>query len=209
MLHLDPNPFYGSHFSSLSLPELSSFLLSAPSQPSHSSPISDEYDVVPLSSRPLYSDVEISALPTELEDCSRRFCFDVSGPRVLFCADSAIDLLLKSGVNHYLEFKSVDVSLIYDGESGKFSSVPGSRAAIFNDKSLSLIEKLTLMGFFKLVQKHLGGEGEDVISEEDLESPFVEFLNKFRLNKNPLNQKIKWYLIHLTLCSLIVVIFNS
>lgn len=129
-------------------------------------------------------------------DFTRRFCFDVSGPRVLFCADSAIDLLVKSGVSHYLEFKGVDASLIYDGERGRFSSVPDSRTAIFNDKSLSLIEKRMVMEFFKLVQKHLGGESEEVISEEDLESPFVEFLNKFRLNKNPLTQKIKWFILY-------------
>uniref|UniRef100_A0A803MRQ0 Rab proteins geranylgeranyltransferase component n=1 Tax=Chenopodium quinoa TaxID=63459 RepID=A0A803MRQ0_CHEQI len=159
-------------------------------------PISEEYDVVSLSSKSLYSDVEIPPFPAELGDCIRRFCFDVSGPRVLFCADSAIDLLLKSGVNNYLEFKGVDASLIYDGEKKGFSSVPGSRAAIFKDKSLSLIEKRTLMEFFKLVQKHMGGESEDVISEEDLESPFIDFLNKFRLNNNPLNQKIKWIILY-------------
>ena len=43
------------------------------------------------------------------------------------------------------------------------------------------------MRFFKLVQQHLddeGGENESEnsrISEQDLESPFVEFLNKMRL----------------------------
>ena len=43
------------------------------------------------------------------------------------------------------------------------------------------------MRFFKLVQQHLddeGGEnesGNSRISEQDLESPFVEFLNKMRL----------------------------
>ena len=43
------------------------------------------------------------------------------------------------------------------------------------------------MRFFKLVQQHLddeGGEnesGNSRISEQDLESPFAEFLNKMRL----------------------------
>lgn len=112
----------------------------------------------------------------------------MSGPRVVFCADSAIELLLKSGVSHYLEFKSVDASLIYDAESGNLSSVPDSRAAIFKDRSLGLTEKTQMMKFFKLVQEHLEKENEGLISEEDMESPFVEFLTKMRLPK-----KIKSY----------------
>lgn len=107
----------------------------------------------------------------------------MSGPRVVFCADSAIELLLKSGVSHYLEFKSVDASLIYDAESGNLSSVPDSRAAIFKDRSLGLTEKTQMMKFFKLVQEHLEKENEGLISEEDMESPFVEFLTKMRLPK--------------------------
>ena len=61
--------------------------------------------------------------------------------------------------------------------------MPDSRAAIFKEKSLGLTEKNQLMRFFKLVQQHLGGgENENErISEQDLESPFVEFLKKMRL----------------------------
>lgn len=103
----------------------------------------------------------------------------------MFCADSAIDLMMKSGVSQYMEFKSIDSSLIYDGVSGKLVSVPDSRAAIFKDRSLTLTEKNQMMRFFKLVQEYLEGKekGEvvGVISEEDLERPFVEFLTKMRL----------------------------
>ena len=97
-----------------------------------------------------------------------------------------MDLVLKSGANQYIEFKGVDASFVYN-EDGKLTSVPDSRAAIFKDKSLGLTEKNQLMRFFKLVQQHLddeGGEKESEnsrISEQDLESPFVEFLNKMRL----------------------------
>lgn len=66
--------------------------------------------------------------------------------------------------------------------------MPDSRAAIFKDKSLSLAEKNQLMRFFKLVQQHLeaseneGSESDNArISDEDLESLFVEFLQKMRL----------------------------
>ncbi|CAL1386736.1 unnamed protein product [Linum trigynum] len=208
VLHLDPNPFYGSHFASLSIPELTSFLnsSSAPPVSLSSSQAADgatedpKFSIINLSCRSLYSDVEISSLsPTLLEECSRKFLLDVSGPRVLFCADKAIDLMMKSEASQYVEFKGIDASFIGDG-NGALSAVPDSRAAIFKDKSLNLIQKNQLMRFFKLVQGHLRAtaaaastidenqneEGEvqeaaSMISEEDLESPFVDFLTKMQL----------------------------
>ena len=97
-----------------------------------------------------------------------------------------MDLVLKSGANQYIKFKGIDASFMYN-EDGKLTSVPDSRVAIFKDKSLGLTEKNQLMRFFKLVQQHLddeGGEneiGNSRISKQDLESPFVDFLNKMRL----------------------------
>uniref|UniRef100_A0A2P2L2G8 Uncharacterized protein MANES_01G155100 n=1 Tax=Rhizophora mucronata TaxID=61149 RepID=A0A2P2L2G8_RHIMU len=208
VLHLDPNPFYGSHVSSLSLPDLTSFLKSnsaTPSPPTANTTASAKDDTpdsfaVDLATWPLYSDIEISSFaPEVLEEHARKLNVDVSGPRVLFCADKSIDLLLKSGASQYLEFKSIDASFVGD-ENGKLWSVPDSRAAIFKDKSLSLMEKNQLMRFFKLVQGHLAAtnsasdgredhdnqddeedKGNARISEEDLESPFIEFLTKMQL----------------------------
>lgn len=108
---------------------------------------------------------------------------------MFFCADKAIDLIVKSGAGQYLEFKSIDASFVCD-ENGRLWNVPDSRAAIFKDKTLGLSEKNQLMRFFKLVQQHLeasdndngnGGTQDSRISEEDLGSPFVEFLKKMRL----------------------------
>ncbi|KAM3733801.1 hypothetical protein ACB098_11G165300 [Castanea mollissima] len=194
VLHLDPNPFYGSNYTSLSLQDLSSFLIShsAP-PPSPPSAPSDGHDFTPaaVAARPLFSHVEISSFAPDVlgEEHSRKFNVDLCGPRVLFCADKSIDLILKSGTSQYVEFKGVDASFVYN-ENGRLTSVPDSRAAIFKDKSLGLTEKNQLMRFFKLVQQHLEDDGEEGgenesrnsrISEQDLESPFVEFLNKMRL----------------------------
>ncbi|KAJ8764780.1 hypothetical protein K2173_009181 [Erythroxylum novogranatense] len=196
VLHLDPNPFYGSHYASLSVPDLISFLNSNSTPPTASTTTTDTdtlvHAIVGLTTRRLYSDVEISSYSPELlEELSRKFNIDVAGPRVLFCADKCIDIMLKSGASQYVEFKSIDASFV-GGENGKLWNVPDSRAAIFKDRSLSLMEKNQLMRFFKLVQAHLA-ENEDAkqeegeerentrISEEDLEIPFVEFLTKMRL----------------------------
>ena len=105
--------------------------------------------------------------------------------------------MLRSGSNNYVEFKSVDASFVGDS-SGELRSVPDSRGAIFKDRSLALAEKNQLMKFFKLVQAHLAAaaasstesdEGAVKITEEDMETPFVEFLAKMLLPP-----KIKWYI---------------
>ncbi|KAK7252634.1 hypothetical protein RIF29_36721 [Crotalaria pallida] len=199
VLHLDPNSFYGSHFASLSLDELTSYLNSH-SLPTTSSTVAaatpnDDPDhvVVDLLQKPLYSDVEIVSRDSDDEDAkllrenSRRFIVDLGGPRALFSADKSIDLLIKSGAAQYLEFKGIDASLAYQPNEG-LANLPDSRGAIFRDKSLSLKEKNQLMRFFKLVQQHLANDGDQnesgegrKILEEDLESPFVSFLDKMRL----------------------------
>ncbi|KAL0744258.1 hypothetical protein Bca4012_085771 [Brassica carinata] len=185
VLHLDPNPFYGSHFASLSLPDLTSFLhsnsLSPPPQSSHHP---SDFLPVDLVNRSLYSSVEITTFDSEIQHHSRKFNVDLCGPRVLFCADESIDLMLRSGSNNYVEFKSVDASFVGGDSSGELRSVPDSRGAIFRDKSLTLVEKNQLMKFFKIVQAHLADDDEEAtvkIREEDMGSPFVEFLAKMCL----------------------------
>ncbi|XVF23439.1 hypothetical protein REPUB_Repub13aG0038600 [Reevesia pubescens] len=180
IFHLDSNPFYGSHFSSLSLTDFPSFLTSYSSSsspsPSHSSNDYHNFTVLDLATRPLYSSIDISNYsPHLLHQHSRKFNLNVAGPRVFFCADKSIDLMLKSGVNQYLEFKSIDATFLEDDKGNRWS-VPDSRAAIFKDKSLGLMEKNQLMRFFKLVQGHLAGEQGVTISEEDLQSPFPNAL---------------------------------
>ncbi|XP_009607696.1 rab escort protein 1-like [Nicotiana tabacum] len=188
VLHLDPNPSYGSHYASFPLHEFISYIQSqSSSEPSIPQPDADSgFTRVPLTTRSLYSSVEITSYSSEPLEQSRKFNIDLSGPRVLLCADAMINLILKSEVNQYMEFKSIDGNFFYDGE-GNLENVPDSRSAIFKDRKLSFTEKNQLMGFFKLVQGHFeafatdGGESKS-ISEEDLDSPFVEFLSKMGLS---------------------------
>ncbi|CAA7398015.1 unnamed protein product [Spirodela intermedia] len=188
VLHLDSNPYYGVHYSSLSPQSLSSFLQQnapaaaddddGPRQPAPKSSVGVAVDLQP---RRLYSHVEIAG---EVPEPSRGFLLDLSGPRVLYCADPMVDVMLRSGASHHIEFKSVDGSMIY--WDGKLQMVPDSREAIFKDKSLSLTEKTQMTRFLKLVREHItseGGEGEEAskISGPYLEMPFVKFLEKQRL----------------------------
>lgn len=181
VLHLDHNPFYGSHFSSLSPP-----LPPDPSTPPSAPSLSSSYAAVDLRHRRLYSEIEIAGSSPEP---SKAFLLDLAGPRVLYCADETVDLMLRSGASHHVEFKSVDANLIY--WEGRLCSVPDSRQAIFKDRTLGLAEKREMMKFLKLVQQHIiSGDGEVAaaaeeaavaILAEDLEIPFAEFLKKQRL----------------------------
>ncbi|CAL9182551.1 unnamed protein product [Musa hybrid cultivar] len=195
VLHLDPNPFYGSHFTSLSLASLSSFL-ELPSSSLDSSPLpypptaaedSSSYEAVDLRRLRLYSDVETSG---NFPEPSKGFLVDLPGPRILYCADAMVDLLLRSGASHHVEFKSVDATLIF--WEGKLCAVPDSRQAIFRDRTLGLAEKNQMMKFLKLVQGHIdsdqcgnGGTAEEDgfvrIPADDLEMPFADFLRSKRL----------------------------
>ncbi|RXH69223.1 hypothetical protein DVH24_037007 [Malus domestica] len=200
VLHLDTNQFYGGHFASLPLDDLFPFLNSHASPPSSSSTTTttttitghDDYTALPLTRRLLYSDIEtVTYAPQALAQHNpKRFYIDLSGPKVLFLADKATDLLWRSGVLPFLCFKGIEMKSIYD-DIGELWNVPDSRVAIFKDKRLSLMEKNKLMRFFKLVWQHLeaatdeqGSEGNSEsrkISDEDLESPFVDFLNRMEL----------------------------
>lgn len=197
VLHLDPNPFYGSHFASLPLQDFINFLQThsktQPPPPQIEPSSSNEFKIFPITTRPVYSSIEITVNSPEIHEESRKFNLDLAGPRVLFCADTMIDLILKTDINQYMDFRSVDSSFICEGSESNLWNVPDSRSAIFKDKSLSFSEKNQLMRFFKLVERHYEDKSDEEnskISEEDLESPFVEFLSR----KNGLSPKLKSYM---------------
>lgn len=183
VLHVDPSPFYGSLYSSIPLPSLGSFVSPDPSTPSAAAAASGSHTAVDLHRRGVYSEVETSGAVPEP---ARRFTVDLVGPRVMYCADEAVDLLLRSGGSHHVEFKSVDGgSLLY--WEGSLYPVPDSKQTIFKDTTLKLLEKNVLYRFLKLVQDHIAatsgaGDAAGIISEEDLDLPFVKFLNQQKLS---------------------------
>lgn len=121
VLHLDPNSFYGSYFASLSLDDFTSYLNSHSVAPSTTSTANQHDDgnhvITELIQQSLYTDVEVISCASEnynlLPENSRKFILDLGGPRAIFCADKCIDLLLKSGASHYVEFKGIDASFLY------------------------------------------------------------------------------------------------
>ncbi|XP_063169769.1 rab proteins geranylgeranyltransferase component A 1 [Candoia aspera] len=74
----------------------------------------------------------------------RRFNIDLIS-KLLYSRGLLIDLLIRSNVSRYAEFKNVTRILVF--RDGKVEQVPCSRADIFNNKQLTMVEKRMLMRF--------------------------------------------------------------
>nr|XP_003223406.2 PREDICTED: rab proteins geranylgeranyltransferase component A 1 [Anolis carolinensis] len=74
----------------------------------------------------------------------RRFNIDLVS-KLLYSRGLLIDLLIKSNVSRYAEFKNVTRILAF--RDGRVEQVPCSRADVFNSKQLTMVEKRMLMRF--------------------------------------------------------------
>lgn len=85
-------------------------------------------------------------MPRPLEP--RTHLIDLSA-KVMFAKSDLLDLLIKSKVYKYLEFKPLGSFHTFENDS--FEKVAGSKEDIFTDQSLPLITKRKLMKFIKFV----------------------------------------------------------
>ncbi|NWW41308.1 RAE1 geranylgeranyltransferase, partial [Panurus biarmicus] len=74
----------------------------------------------------------------------RRFNIDLVS-KLLYSRGLLIDLLIKSNVSRYAEFKNATRVLAF--REGRVEQVPCSRADIFNSRQLTMVEKRMLMKF--------------------------------------------------------------
>lgn len=56
-----------------------------------------------------------------------------------------VDLLIKSGICRYAEFKNISGIYMYDDIENNLVLVPCSRSDVFNSKEITMIEKRLLM----------------------------------------------------------------
>ncbi|KAI9304014.1 GDP dissociation inhibitor-domain-containing protein [Cunninghamella echinulata] len=85
-------------------------------------------------------------------------------PKILPSRGDLVEILIKSGVGRYMEFKSVDDMFIFDVDTQKLEKVPGSKEDIFVNKSISLIDKRKLMKFLTFTMNE--EKDADIISEK-------------------------------------------
>ncbi|TKC36226.1 rab proteins geranylgeranyltransferase component A 2 [Monodon monoceros] len=81
---------------------------------------------------------------SQIVEEGRRFNIDLVS-KLLYSQGLLIDLLIKSNVSRYAEFKNVTRILAF--REGKVEQVPCSRADVFNSKELTMVEKRMLMKF--------------------------------------------------------------
>ncbi|XP_053329046.1 rab proteins geranylgeranyltransferase component A 1 [Spea bombifrons] len=117
----------------------------------------------------------------------RRFNIDLVS-KFLYSRGMLINLLIKSNVSRYTEFKNITRILTY--YDGKIEQVPCSRADVFTSKQLSMVEKRTLMKFLTFCADF---EQHPEEYQDHTESTFAEFLKLKRLTPS---------LQHFVLCSI-------
>ncbi|XP_043996514.1 rab proteins geranylgeranyltransferase component A 1 [Gambusia affinis] len=105
----------------------------------------------------------------------RRFNIDLVS-KLLFSRGSLVDLLIKSNVSRYAEFKNVTRILTY--RHGNIEQVPCSRADVFASRQLSVVEKRKLMRFLTSCVD----ETEEQTAYHG--RPYLEFLQDQQLGDN-------------------------
>lgn len=108
----------------------------------------------------------------------RRFNIDLVS-KLLYSQGSLIDLLIKSNVSRYAEFKNVTRILAF--REGKVEQVPCSRADVFNSRDLTMAEKRMLMKFLTFCVDYEQHAGE---CQDFTRRPFAEYLEAQKLTPN-------------------------
>ncbi|XP_062513686.1 rab proteins geranylgeranyltransferase component A 1-like isoform X2 [Corticium candelabrum] len=114
-----------------------------------------------------------------IKDQWRRFNIDLV-PKFLFCRGAMVELLIKSTISRYLEFKAVVKFLTYRLD-GTLQQVPQSRSDVFSSTSIGMVEKRVLMKFLSFCLEYDANADE---FEAYHDKPFVEFLRARHLSHN-------------------------
>lgn len=162
VLHVDENSYYGDEWASFTFQQLIDW-------------IKIKYP----------ADDSLKSLPQELVNKSRMFCIDLC-PRLLFSNGDMVDLLVKSNVCRYHEFKNNTRILSMIDE--QIHIMPCSRSEVFTSSLLSdLIDKRKLMKFIELCMKFEPDESSDSFNDSDevlrnANIPISEFLTNRGIN---------------------------
>nr|XP_055193894.1 rab proteins geranylgeranyltransferase component A 1 isoform X2 [Nyctereutes procyonoides] len=115
----------------------------------------------------------------------RRFNIDLVS-KLLYSRGLLIDLLIKSNVSRYAEFKNITRILAF--REGRVEQVPYSRADVFNSKQLTMVEKRMLMKFLTFCMEYEKHPDEYKAYEE---ITFSEYLKTQKLTPN-----LQYFVLH-------------
>lgn len=162
VLHADENSYYGGDWASFTFQQLVDWIkVKYPAEDSLKCP------------------------PEELVNKSRMYCIDLC-PKLLFSDGDMVDLLVKSNVSRYHEFKNN--SRILSMIDQQIHVMPCNRSEVFTSPLLTdLIDKRKLMKFIELCIKFEPDENSDSFNDSDeilqnASTPIDEFLTNRGIN---------------------------
>ncbi|XP_073919141.1 rab proteins geranylgeranyltransferase component A 1 isoform X3 [Castor canadensis] len=115
----------------------------------------------------------------------KRFNIDLVS-KLLYSRGLLIDLLIKSNVSRYAEFKNITRILAF--REGRVEQVPCSRADVFNSKQLTMVEKRMLMKFLTFCME-FEEHPDEYKAYEDV--TFSEYLKTQKLTPN-----LQYFVLH-------------
>ncbi|XP_045703423.1 rab proteins geranylgeranyltransferase component A 1 [Phyllostomus hastatus] len=151
-------------------------VLSASEETSEPVPAAEDIAEQPKKNRITYSQIVKEG---------RRFNIDLVS-KLLYSRGLLIDLLIKSNVSRYAEFKNITRILAF--REGRVEQVPCSRADVFNSKQLTMVEKRMLMKFLTFCMEYEGHPDEYKAYEE---MTFSEYLKTQKLTPN-----LQYFVLH-------------
>uniref|UniRef100_A0A8C8SPE7 Rab proteins geranylgeranyltransferase component A n=1 Tax=Pelusios castaneus TaxID=367368 RepID=A0A8C8SPE7_9SAUR len=122
---------------------------------------------------------------TQIVKEGRRFNIDLVS-KLLYSRGLLIDLLMKSNVSRYAEFKNVTRILTFQEE--RVEQVPCSRADVFNSKQLTMVEKRMLMKFLTFCL--------DYEQHPDAYQDYKEYKFSEYLKTQKLTAKLQHFILH-------------
>ena len=130
--HLDESDRYGGHLTSFNLEHYLNYIDTKVANDSPKEDNMDAFKVLKQFKRSYFKNEQEFKLVSR--PCNIDLC-----PKLLFSKSTSVDMLLKSGTSHYLEFQNVPKNFFYS--STGMVEIPFSKSEIFMHKSLSLKEK--------------------------------------------------------------------
>lgn len=165
VLHVDKHAYYGDSSAVLNIDQLK-----------------DWVSEVNESDKSVFSDAMLY-IPRPITN--KEYLIDLC-PKIMFARSDLLELLIKSRVSRYLEFKPIGSFHTYEQDT--FEKVAGSKGDIFSDQSLSLVTKRTLMKFIKFV---LQWEQQHSVWESYTKEPICKFMeNEFQLESAQITELV-------------------
>ncbi|CAN8063058.1 unnamed protein product [Agarophyton chilense] len=180
VLHLDSNEFYGGKWATVQLSLLESVIFEA-EQDTHDQGTSlhtsqqldsaigeyfSEYELQPFLSLSLHD--QLFPLGVRRLPCSRsaenlssiQSCLLDLVPRPIMSAGNMIELLVRTNVGHYVDFRAIDALYVQFTGSTGLRRVPGSRADVFQNSFITMPEKRLMMRYVTRCYESISAQRE-------------------------------------------------